>query len=68
MLSAKQCLEIGRQAVVDDYFYQAVEWMEAALTKIRTQNDQTATLAEAEIQFETAKKVASLPLILNSNN
>ena len=56
-LSAKQCIEIGHQAMFDEYFYQAVEWMETALTKIRLQNDTTTSLAEAEIQFETAKKV-----------
>ena len=57
VLSAKQCIEIGHQAIAQDYHYQAVEWIGTALTKIRHQNDTTASLTGAEIQFETAKKV-----------
>ena len=56
-LSAKQCLEIGRQAIANEYYYQAVNWAETALAKVRLQNDTTASLTEAEIQFETARKV-----------
>ena len=56
-LSAKHCIEIGRRAIVDGNYYQAVDWMGTALAKVRLQNDTTATLTEAEIEFETAVKV-----------
>ena len=56
-LSAKQCIEIGSHAIAKDYFYQAINWMETAVAKITSENDRTASLTEAEIQLETAKKV-----------
>ena len=60
ILTAKQCIEIGSQAIKEDHYYQAVNWMEAALAKIRCQNDTSASLTEAESEFERAKKVVSL--------
>ena len=60
ILSAKQCIEIGLLAITENYYYQAVNWMETALARVRLQNDCTASLLEAEIQFESAKKVVSL--------
>ena len=59
-LSAKQCIEIGRQAISEKRYYQAVSWMETALARLRLHNDRTASLTEAEIEFERAKKVVSL--------
>ena len=67
-LTAQQCIEIRRQAIVDDYYYQAIDWMETAINKIRLQNDTTASLVEAETQLETAKKVVRSHFILNSNH
>ena len=56
-LSAKQCIEIGLQAMTEKHYYQAVNWMETAIDRIRLHNDSTESLNEAEIQFERAKKV-----------
>ena len=60
VLSAKQCLEIGQEAVSRGYYYQAVDWMETVLNKISSENDTTADLEEAQIELDTAKKVVSL--------
>ena len=59
-LSAKQCIEIGRQAITEERYYQAVSWMETALARTRFHTDTTASLNEAEIEFERAKQVVSL--------
>ena len=59
-LSAKQCIEIGRHAITEEYYYQAVNWMQTALAWIRLRNDSTASLSEAETEFERARKVVSL--------
>ena len=59
-LSAKHCIEIGRQAIAEGYYYQAVDWMETALVKTRLQRDTTASPTEAKIQFQMAKKVVRL--------
>ena len=64
-LSAKECIEIGRQAIAEDYFYQAIDWMGTAVEKVRLQNDNTTSLTEAEIQLETAKKVVCAPLLVS---
>ena len=61
-LSAIQCIELGIHAISKDYYYQAINWMEAAVSKIASENDTTASLTEAEIQLETVKKVVSLIL------
>ena len=58
-LSAKQCVEMGSHAMGKEYYYQAITWMEAAVSKIASENDTTASLTEAEIQLETAKEVVS---------
>ena len=59
ILSAKQCVEFGSHAIGKSYYYQAIDWMEVALAKIAKGNDTTVALTEADIQLETAKKVAS---------
>ena len=58
-MSAKQCIEIGSQAIYREFYYQAVNWMETALAKIQLQNDTSASMTEAESEFERAKKVVS---------
>ena len=59
-LSAKQCIEIGRQAIKLKHYYQAVNWMQTAVDKIRLRNDTTTSLTEAEIELGRAKKEVSL--------
>ena len=67
-LSARHCIEIGHQAMVEGYYYQAINWMETAIAKIRLQNDTTSSLAEAEIQFKIAKmQVTTRRFIPNHN-
>ena len=58
-LSAKQCVEMGSHAMGKDYYYQAITWMEAAVSKIVSEKDTTANLTESEMQLETAKEVVS---------
>ena len=57
VLSARQCLEIGHHAMDKDRFYQAINWMETGLIKIRAENDSSASLEVAKELLETAKKV-----------
>ena len=57
ILTAKQCIEIGRHAIVKNYYYQAVNWMETARDKVTSENDVTASLTDAVEQLETAKIV-----------
>ena len=59
ILTAKQCIEMGRHAIDKDYYYQAINWMETAIVKITSENDTTTSLADAEVQLETAIKVVS---------
>ena len=60
VLSAKQCMEMGQQAIIKGHFYQAIEWMQTALAKVLLQNCTTLSSTEADIQLQTAKKVVCL--------
>ena len=57
ILSAKQCIEIGIQAIGRGFFYQAIEWMQTAVDKILYEEDVSVELQEAEMQLETSKIV-----------
>ena len=57
LLTARQCIEIGIQAMARKFCYQAIDWMEAAVKRITADFDTTASLEEAQVQLETAKKV-----------
>ena len=60
ILSAKQCIDIGHQAITEKRYYQSVRWMETALTRVQDHNDSTASLNEVETQIEWTKKLVSL--------
>ena len=55
VLSAAECIEMGKQANAMSYFYLAVLWMETALTKIITEGDQSIDLPTAELELATTK-------------
>ena len=59
VLSAKQCIEFGIQAMAKGFYYQAIDWMQTAGKKVTSEADVTVDLEEAKIELETAKKVVS---------
>ena len=59
VLSAKQCVEIGQEALAKGFYYQAIDWIQTALNKITTENDTTADLAETKTELRIAQKVVS---------
>ena len=56
-LSAEQCIEIGIQAIGRGRCYQAIDWMETAVNKVKSKGDATVSLEEAQMQLKTAEKV-----------
>ena len=57
ILSAIQCIDFGNQAMRSDYHYQAVEWMETAVQKVKFERDTSTTLEKAAAGLETAKNM-----------
>ena len=57
VLTAKQCIEIGHLAIATDYYYQAIDWMATAVHKVISEADVTVSLAQAQMELETAKIV-----------
>ena len=59
VLSAKQCIEIGQEALHRSHYYLAIEWMETALNKVNSSADNTADLDEAVVELHHAKRRVS---------
>ena len=58
-LSAQQCLEFGRLAIMQEFYYIGVEWMETAVAKAVSDCRPEADLSAFQMELEMAKKAVS---------
>lgn len=58
-LSAQQCLEFGREAVLQTFYTSGVEWMETAVSKAASEGRPAAALRAVQMELEMAKKAVS---------
>ena len=58
-LSAQQCFELGREAVLQTFYTSGVEWMETAVAKAASEGRPTAELSAVQMELDMAKKAVS---------
>lgn len=58
-LSVEQCTEIGVHARVSGYYYQAMDWLNAAMNKIIIESGTRRNLEDVQEEFEFAKLAVS---------